>query len=225
MSNMLALNGIYKTYTQGDVALPVLQGVDVSLAQGESVALVGQSGSGKSTLLHMAGLLDIPDKGEVLINGVEATRASDAERTRLRREHIGFVYQFHHLLGDFSALENVVLPLLIRGVVKTEAAARAKEMLIKVGLAERLHHKPFKLSGGEQQRVAIARALVGNPRVILADEPTGSLDAANGAAVMNVLLEACKQQGAALLVATHNPDIASACSRIQRLETSVKPAL
>jgi len=210
----LALDGIARTFRQGSGAeLEVLRGVSLGLAAGEIVALVGPSGSGKSTLLHIAGLLERPDAGEVALNGTKCAALGDAERTAIRRTQLGFVYQFHHLLPEFSALENVILPQMIADRPKAEAATRARELLDVVGLAERATHRPAELSGVEQQRVAIARALANRPRVLLADEPTGNLDHATATVVFKMLLATVRETGVAALVATHNPELAALMDR------------
>jgi lipoprotein-releasing system ATP-binding protein len=210
---VLQLKQIVRTYKTDSEALTVLDGVDLGLAPGEIVALVAPSGSGKSTLLHLAGLLEKPDGGAVVINGADAGQLGDAERTGIRLNTIGIVYQFHHLLAEFSALENIVLPQMIAG--KTEAAAktRAMELLTKFGLAARADHLPGKLSGGEQQRVAIARALANAPALLLADEPTGNLDVATADVVFQELLRVVRSENVAALIATHNPDLAKRMDR------------
>jgi len=195
----------------------VLRGADLVLAQGEIVALVAPSGTGKSTLLHLAGLLEKPDSGAVFVDGQDAGRLSDPDRTRVRLNKIGFVYQFHHLLGEFSALENVVLPQMIAGRPRRVARTRAHALLDAFGLASRADHLPSRLSGGEQQRVAIARALANAPRVLLADEPTGNLDVATADGVFAELLRVVRGQGVAALIATHNPDLAHRMDRIVTL--------
>ncbi len=217
MSDPLVLRGVQRTYRTGAGALPVLRGVDLTLAAGEIVALVAPSGAGKSTLLHLAGLLEKPDGGSVIVDGRDAGALSDADRTAIRRDTIGFVYQFHHLLAEFSALENVMLPQMIAGVPRSVAAARARELLGAFGLSARLAHLPGKLSGGEQQRVAIARALANRPRVLLADEPTGNLDVATAGGVFAELLATVRGQGVAALIATHNPDLAARMDRVVTL--------
>ena len=213
MNEPLVLRDVQRTYRTGAGALPVLRGVDLTLAAGEIVALVAPSGAGKSTLLHLAGLLEKPDGGAVILDGRDAGALSDAERTAIRRDTIGFVYQFHHLLAEFSALENVMLPQMIAGVAKRAAAARARELLGAFGLSARLAHLPGKLSGGEQQRVAIARALANRPRVLLADEPTGNLDVGTAGVVFEQLLAMVRDQGVAALIATHNPELAARMDR------------
>ena len=204
-------------YRSGDETLQVLRGADLSLRPGEIVALVAPSGTGKSTLLHLAGLLETPQSGSVLVAGRDAGRLSDKERTAIRRNSIGFVYQFHHLLAEFTARENVVLPQMIAGVSRRDARVRADELLGLFGLAHRLEHLPGKLSGGEQQRVAIARALANRPRVLLADEPTGNLDVATSATVFAELMRVVREQGLAALIATHNVELASRMDRIVTL--------
>ena len=225
MNEPLVLRGVQRTYRTGAGALPVLRGVDLSLEAGEIVALVAPSGAGKSTLLHLAGLLEKPDGGAVIVGGRDAGALSDAERTAIRRDTIGFVYQFHHLLPEFSALENVVLPQMIAGVARRDAAVRARELLGAFGLSARLAHLPGKLSGGEQQRVAIARALANHPRVLLADEPTGNLDVATAGVVFEELLAIVRGQGVAALIATHNPDLAARMDRRVMLRDGVVVAV
>jgi lipoprotein-releasing system ATP-binding protein len=217
MNDPLALRAVGRTYRSAAGDLPVLRGADLRLAAGEIVALVAPSGTGKSTLLHLAGLLERPDAGAVLVDGVDAGGLGDAERTRIRRDRIGFVYQFHHLLAEFSALENVVLPQMIAGVPRKPARARAAFLLEAFGLAGRLSHLPGKLSGGEQQRVAIARALANKPAIILADEPTGNLDVATSDKVFSELLRIVRDQGVACLIATHNTDLAARMDRVVTL--------
>jgi len=213
MSEALRLRAVERIYRTEAGAFPVLRGVDLSLRAGEIVALVAPSGTGKSTLLHLAGLLEKPDAGQVLIGGRDAGALSDSERTALRRDRIGFVYQFHHLLGDFSAIENVVLPQMIAGVDRKAAEVRARSLLGGLGLAGRVEHLPGKLSGGEQQRVAIARALANGPALLLADEPTGNLDVQTAAAVFDELLASVRGHGLAALIATHNPELAARMDR------------
>jgi len=213
MTAVLELRTVARTYRTEAGELPILRGVDFALRAGEIVALVAPSGSGKSTLLHLAGLLEQPDGGTVSIAGRDAGKLPDSERTAIRRDAIGFVYQSHHLLGEFSALENVILPQLIAGKSRRDAAARARELLRGFGLAERMEHLPGKLSGGEQQRVAIARALANMPKILLADEPTGNLDVATAAIVFDELLSIVRTQNVAALIATHNPDLAARMDR------------
>jgi lipoprotein-releasing system ATP-binding protein len=221
----LELRGVRRTYRSGDAELDVLRGADLALSAGEIVALVAPSGVGKSTLLHLAGLLEQPDGGKVIVQGRDAGALGDAQRTLIRRDRIGFVYQFHHLLGEFSALENVVLPQLIAGKPRAAARERATALLSGFGLAKRLHHLPGKLSGGEQQRVAIARALANAPSVLLADEPTGNLDVGTAATVFDELLNVVRQHGVAALIATHNPELAARMDRTVTLrEGRVVPA-
>ncbi len=207
------LASVHRTYRSDAGELRILRGADLTLHAGEIVALVAPSGTGKSTLLHLAGLLERPDGGAVLVDGRDAGRLSDAERTAIRRDRIGFVYQFHHLLGEFSALENIVLPQLIAGTKRRAAEARAQELLDGFGMAARARHLPGRLSGGEQQRVAIARAMANSPAVLLADEPTGNLDVGTSGTVFDALLAAVRQRGLAALIATHNPDLASRMDR------------
>ena len=219
MSDVLRLEGVAKVYNPGTPAeVAVLDGASLALQAGEVVALVAPSGAGKSTLLHIAGLLDAPSGGTVRLLGEEAGGLGDGARTRLRRESIGFVYQFHHLLPEFSALENVVLPQRAAGAAPAAAEARAGELLAAVGLGHRLGHRPAELSGGEQQRVAFARALANRPRLLLADEPTGNLDPETSGKVFDVLLGLVRGSGLAALVATHNPDLAGRMDRVLRLE-------
>lgn len=209
----LALVGVARRYQQGEGQIEILRNADFMIEHGQSVALVAPSGSGKSTLLHLAGLLEHPDEGEVFIDGRATSKLSDAERTRIRRLHVGFVYQFHHLLGEFSALENVALPQMIRGLSRRAADERAKDLLSYLGLGRRLTHRPSELSGGEQQRVAIARALANAPRLLLADEPTGNLDPRTSDHVFGALAELVHATGVAALIATHNLDLAAQMDR------------
>jgi lipoprotein-releasing system ATP-binding protein len=210
----LALDGVVRRYRQGAATLEVLQGVKLTLWPGEIVALVGPSGAGKSTLLHVAGLLERPDAGEVWLDGAACGGLSESERTALRRQRLGFVYQYHHLLAEFSAIENVAMALLIAGVGRSEAHKHAGELLNAVGLSARRTHRPAELSGGEQQRVAIARALANGPRLLLADEPTGNLDHATADTVFDLLLSLVRGGRLAALVATHNMDLAARMDRI-----------
>lgn len=218
MSEALALRGVVRTYRSTGGDLQVLRGANLTLESGEIVALAAPSGAGKSTLLHLAGLLEKPDGGAILLDGRDAAMLSDADRTLLRRRYIGFVYQMHHLLGEFSAVENVVLPQMIAGVPRRQARARAMELLASFGLAARAHHLPGALSGGEQQRVAIARALANTPTLLLADEPTGNLDVATAAIVFGELMRAVRERGLSALIATHNPDLAAQMDRRVTLE-------
>lgn len=217
----LVLQDIRRTFVQGDRRLDVLRGVTFELRPGEIVALVGQSGSGKSTLLHIAGLLERPDGGDVVIDGRAAGKAIDRERTALRRRFLGFVYQYHHLLPEFSAVENVMLPQMLAGRSRNEARTRAVDLLSMVQLADRLDHRPGRLSGGEQQRVAIARAVANMPRVLLADEPTGNLDSTTSETVFRQLLALVRETGMAALVATHNPELAARMDRTITLRDGV----
>lgn len=214
---VLAVAGLRRSFTQGDVVIEVLRGVDLALARGEIVALLGPSGSGKSTLLQAVGLLEGGFEGSIRIAGVEAGRLDNGARTALRRDHLGFVYQFHHLLPDFSATENVVLPLLIAGQARAAAEDRARALLGALGLGHRLTHRPSQLSGGEQQRVAVARALANRPALVLADEPTGNLDEATADKVLAELLGLVRDQGGAALIATHNERLAAKVDRVLRL--------
>jgi len=214
----LRLEAIDKTFHQGGKAIEVLHGVSLEVRPGELVALVGPSGSGKSTLLHIAGLLERPDAGEVVIGGQAASALDDNARTGLRRNTIGFVYQYHHLLPEFSALENVILPQMIAGLSKAEARVRAGELLALVGLSERVEHRPARLSGGEQQRVAIARGLANAPAILFADEPTGNLDPYTAESVFDMLVELVRGAGLAALIGTHNLELAARMDRTLRLE-------
>jgi lipoprotein-releasing system ATP-binding protein len=217
----LRLEHLQRSYAQGSRLIEVLKGATASFYPGEAVALLGPSGAGKSTLLHIAGLLEQPDSGTVLIDGVDCGNLGDAERTRMRRTEIGFVYQFHHLLPEFSALENVMLPQLILGLTRSEAESRATQLLEALGLGERGDHRPAQLSGGEQQRVAIARAVANGPKFLLADEPTGNLDPHTAARVFDQLLSLVRQSGVAALIATHNLDLAARMDRTLRLVEGV----
>jgi lipoprotein-releasing system ATP-binding protein len=209
----LYLRRVERRYPQGDTHLEVLRGANLAIWPGEIVALVAPSGTGKSTLLHVAGLLERPDGGEVFVGGRSTAHMDDAGRTRLRREDLGFVYQFHHLLPEFSALENVVMPQLIRGLPKAEARARATQLLTFLGLGRRLDHRPGELSGGEQQRVAIARAVANAPRLLLADEPTGNLDPHTSGHVFDTLVAIVRASRLAALIATHNMELAGRMDR------------
>ena len=214
---MIELDGAVRTYIQAGTPLRVLDGAHLRVRPGQLVALVGPSGAGKSTLLHLAGLLERPDEGEVLIGGHPTAGLDDLERTLLRRRKIGFVYQFHHLLPEFSAEENIVLPQMIAGIRRRAARARASELLERVGLAQRATHRPGKLSGGEQQRVAIARALANSPGILIADEPTGNLDHHTAEGVFSLFVQLVRDEGLAALVATHNLDLARRMDRILEL--------
>ena len=219
MSDALTLDAISKTYNKSKAnALTVLSGASLALSPGEVVALVAPSGAGKSTLLHIAGLLDSADEGRVMIGGTDMTGLSDARRTAARREDVGFIYQFHHLLPEFSAVENVMLPQLANGATDAEARAQASQLLTKVGVEHRADNRPAQLSGGEQQRVAFCRALANRPRVLLADEPTGNLDPATSDTVFQALMELVRETGLAALIATHNPDLAARMDRTVHLE-------
>ena len=218
---VLELRDVVKSYQQGKHVLEVLKGVNLTIRTGEMSALVGQSGAGKSTLLQIAGLLDRPTKGAVFVNGENIGRINDEIRTGLRRDYVGFVYQYHNLLSDFSALENVMLPMLIKGVRKRDAEEQAAFLLEKLKLGYRLKHRPAELSGGEQQRVAIARALANQPKLLLADEPTGNLDPDTAEDVFSALLDIMRETGLAALVATHNLELAARMNRQYRLTNGV----
>jgi lipoprotein-releasing system ATP-binding protein len=220
----LSLQGVERTFVQGDRRLQVLQGVALDLRAGEIVALVGQSGSGKSTLLHIAGLLERPDGGDVVLEGRSAGQQNDRQRTMLRRKFLGFVYQYHHLLPEFSALENVMLPQMLAGLSRSQARLRALDLLAMVQLKDRGDHRPGRLSGGEQQRVAIARAVANAPRVLLADEPTGNLDSETADIVFRQLLTLVRETGMAALIATHNPELAARMDRTVHLKDGVLSA-
>jgi len=225
---VLTIRGLERTYVTAAGSLPVLRGADLDVQPGEIVGLIGPSGSGKSSLLHAAGLLEHPDAGRISILGVDCTDLHERERTRVRLATIGFVYQFHHLLPEFTALDNVALPLMIAGKGRKAAQDRAAELLGSLGLASRTHHSPPQLSGGEQQRVAIARALANSPRLLLADEPTGNLDPATSEAVFDSLYALARSTGVAALVATHNMALAGHMDRVfalkdGRLEPWVRP--
>ncbi|ATC31778.1 ABC transporter ATP-binding protein [Caulobacter vibrioides] len=215
---VLALRGLERVYKTEAGDLPVLRGVDLDVYPGEVVGLIGPSGSGKSSLLHSAGLLERPDAGLVALEGRDCSKLSERARTRIRLGTVGFVYQFHHLLPEFSALENVAMPLTIAGRGRREAEARAKELLEGLGLGHRLNHQPAQMSGGEQQRVAIARALANRPKLLLADEPTGNLDPATSAAVFQSLYQVCREQGVAAVIATHNMELARFMDRVVALK-------
>lgn len=223
---ILELNNINRSFTQGERALHVLRGCNLMLAAGSKSALIGPSGSGKSTLLHIAGLLERPNSGRVMITGVDASMADDTTRTTLRRDKIGFVYQFHHLLPEFSARENIILPQMISGIGKKQAGLRADELLELIGLANRADHRPAQLSGGEQQRIAMARALANRPRLLIADEPTGNLDPHTADHVFQVLCDLVASQNFALLMATHNIELAHKMEQVLELaEGSIKANL
>ena len=215
---VLSIRGLQRTYVTPAASLTVLRGVDLDVAPGEIVGLIGPSGSGKSSLLHAAGLLEHPDAGKISIQGVDCSDLNERERTRVRLATIGFVYQFHHLLPEFSALDNVALPLLIAGQTRKAAGERARALLAQLGLGDRTDHQPAQLSGGEQQRVAVARALANSPRLLLADEPTGNLDPATSTAVFDNLYDLARNTGVAALVATHNLELAKHMDRVLALK-------
>ena len=221
MNDVLAVRGLRRSFEQAGVIIHVLRGVDLQVGEGEIVALLGPSGSGKSTLLQAVGLLEGGFEGSIRIKGEEAAQLDNDGRTRLRRDALGFVYQFHHLLPDFNAAENVILPQLIHGASQADASARAESLLSTLGLGERLTHRPSKLSGGEQQRVAVARALANRPALVLADEPTGNLDEATADVVLAELLRLVRGEGSAALIATHNERLAAKMDRVVRLHDGV----
>ncbi|WP_374660292.1 ABC transporter ATP-binding protein [Phenylobacterium sp.] len=215
---VLSIRGLRRTYKSGDKTLTVLNGVDIDVRPGEIVGLIGPSGSGKSSLLHAAGLLEHPDAGQIVVEGRDCSNLSDRQRTRVRLATIGFVYQAHHLLAEFTALDNVALPQMIAGRARKAARSRAASLLSNLGLAERVDHQPAQMSGGEQQRVAIARALANAPRLLLADEPTGNLDPHTSASVFESLYALARQEGVAALVATHNLELARHMDRVVALK-------
>lgn len=227
MTSVLELKSVFRTYRRGEAQVEVLKGVDLNLERGQLVGLVGPSGSGKSTLLHTAGLLEKPDSGEVLLDGQDCLKLSDKQRTLMRRTKLGFVYQFHHLLPEFNAVDNVATPLYLSGVSRKEARARATDLLDRMGLGHRLTHQPMEMSGGEQQRVAIARALANRPAVLIADEPTGNLDTKTTEDVFAQLIEVGRNEGLSMLIATHNLALTQYMDRVVTLSdgklTDFKP--
>tara|TARA_B100000686_G_C16748920_1_gene951230 strand:+ start:783 stop:1478 length:696 start_codon:yes stop_codon:yes gene_type:complete len=220
---VVRLENICRRFSQGSRTIEVLKNISLSVKVGESVGLLGPSGSGKSTMLHIMGLLESPDSGQVYLGGHNTCRMQDSEKTFLRRQYLGFVYQFHHLLSEFSAIENVILPQIIAGVSKKDAVDRSRLLLEKVGLTARADHRPGQLSGGEQQRIAIARALANKPRLIIADEPTGNLDLSTAEKVTDILLEILASESVGVVIATHNPTLVERLDRIFSLSESSSP--
>lgn len=218
---LLETKALSKHFSEGELRVDVLKGIDFSINKNESVAIIGASGSGKSTLLHLLGGLDVPDQGEIIINGEDISKLNDEKRGEMRNQYLGFIYQFHHLLPEFSALENVAMPLLIRRSNEKEAFDKAKDLLEKVGLAKRVQHRPGELSGGERQRAAIARALVTKPACILADEPTGNLDEKTADQVFNLILELNQSLGTSLIMVTHNLELSKRVDRVVELKEGV----
>jgi lipoprotein-releasing system ATP-binding protein len=225
MNEILACRSLFKSYLTGEKRIEVLKGLDLEILEGEMVAIIGESGVGKSTLLHILGAIDPPDSGQVRLRGEEIFSKNHLELSRFRNREIGFVFQFHHLLPEFTALENVMMPILIFGTPYQEALQPAREILRDLGLVGRLHHRPGQLSGGEQQRVAIARAIVMKPSLILADEPTGNLDPKTSQSVFSQMRQVQRKQGLAMIVATHNENLADKCDRIFRIEDGKLKAL
>ncbi|MCB9991419.1 MAG: ABC transporter ATP-binding protein [Rhodospirillales bacterium] len=217
-STLLHVEGLEKSFKQGGETLTILKNLSLSIEKGEMVALVGPSGAGKSTLLHMIGLLDSPTAGQIIVNGHEASKLGDEERTKLRREFLGFIYQFHYLQPEFSAVENVIIPQMIAGKSKRAAKKTAEQLLESLGLGHRFSHRPGTLSGGEQQRVAIARALANSPKLLLADEPTGNLDPETSSDVFDILIKLVKDTGIGALIATHNMDLADRMDKVFELK-------